>query len=263
MTKNVRLSVGALALVVVLLGAYWFFDSRSKIETGAEPTDSLEEELSGLAVGESVNDGGYTIERLPDAPAVSAPSLEPIPPKPASVSDAAYQQISKNFAATAAVLAEGDNFNAWMNIAAYHGMLENYRGAEEVLQYLLVVYSPEWQVHANLGNLYAGPLLNLPEAAEQYRLAIGKFATNAALYRALFEVESRQGNTVEATKALRDGIAQAPESLDLYVLLARNLRDTGSVSDARDAYDQAIERAAAAGNTELSSSLTAERDQLQ
>lgn len=262
---NIRASF-SIGVAVLLLGLGWYLVS-SRIQNTGAPTSApdgpseMTKGLGGLEVGESVNQGGYTIERLPDASDVVVPDVRTIPAKPASVSSSAYEQISKNFTETAAVLAQGDNFNAWMNIATYHSMLENYRGAEEVLQYLLVRYNPEWQVHANLGNLYAGPLLNLPEAARQYRLAIDKFVKNGALYRSLFEVEVRQGNNDAATKALRDGIFQTPEALDLYVLLARHLKSTDSPTEARSAYDDAIERAQAMGNTELAAVLTVERDQ--
>lgn len=267
MNTRTGFAIGA-GVAVLLLGAGWYLLDGRIQNADAPPAASdgsteVVEGLGGLEVGESVHQGGYTIERLPDAPDVPVPDVSTVPPKPASVSDAAYAHISKNFSETAAALEAGDNFNAWMNIAAYHGMLENYRGAEEVLKYLLVRYNPEWQVHANLGNLYAGQLLNLPSAAEQYRLAIAKFVKNASLYRALFEVEARQGNTTAATKALRDGIAQAPDALDLYVLLARHLKSVGPAGDARAAYDTAIEQAQEAGNTELASALSAERDQLE
>lgn len=266
MNTRVGFALGVLAAALILWLGWYLLGGRAQ-ETDVPPalsggTSEAVDGLGDLAVGESVNQGGYTIERLPDDPDVPVPDVSTVPPKPSSVSDAAYVQISKNFSETAIALEAGDNFNAWMNIAAYHGMLENYRGAEEVLQYLLVRYNPEWQVHANLGNLYAGPLLNLPSAAEQYRLAIGKFVKNASLYRALFEVEARQGNAAAATKALRDGIVQAPDAIDLYVLLARHLKSVSSGAEVRSAYDEAIEQAQAAGDTELAAALSKEREQL-
>lgn len=217
---------------------------------------------SDLNIGESTQSGRYTIERLPDAPnepTLAPPSLARPVVRPASMEDVVFVQIQSNISQTVAVLKEGSDFNAWMNLSTYRIILEDYQGAEEILLFLAKRFSPSWQVRANLGNLYATYLVDLDKAAAQYEEAIALLPQSSALYRSLFEVYARQNNSAKAIATLKSGIQNEPKAIDLYILLARYFRDGGQTVEARTYYDLAIEHAAAAGNASLKADLEAER----
>lgn len=250
----------ALAIGAYFLWPQFFPQTISDTEEQIEAADTADQ--PDLAVGETIEQNGYTIERLPNSPGESAlvsPSLDrPAPPKPADMDAVAYAQIISNMTATIAVLKEGSDFNAWMNLASYYSILGDFKGTEEVLMFLTKKYAPAWQVYANLGNLYTSNLIDFDKAAAAYREAITLLPNNSALYRSLYDVQVRQKNSTGAIATLKEGIAATPNAIDLYVLLARHYRDEGQFDNARTYYNLAIERADAAGNASLKADLESE-----
>jgi len=265
MKKNILYIV--IGLLVVSGGVGYFMWSQSSgIDTEPEKDLSAEDVTfpEDLEVGESTEQNGYTIERLPDATdgtSVIKPDLNrEIPSRPESVTEEAYAQIILNMNTTANAIKEADNFNAWLNLASYRTMLGDYKGSEEIYIYLTKKYSPAWQVHANLGNLYFTYLVDLKKSAMNYRTSIDLLPSNPALYRSLFEVYMKDGLQTEAVAVLQEGIAHEPKAIDLYVLLARHYRDTNKGAEAKTYYNRAIEQARAVDNTSLVIQLEAERD---
>lgn len=252
--------------VFLLAGAGIFYVSSQTTQSSSSISAAEENDAvvspSDLAVGESAQNGGYTIERLPDAPGESSftpPSLNrPAPPKPTDMDAAAYAQILSNMTETITVLKAGSDFNAWMNLASYYSILGDFKGTEEVLVFLTKQYTPSWQVYANLGNLYANNLIDLGKAVTAYREAITLLPNNPALYRSLYDVYARQENSRDAIAVLKEGIAAVSNAIDLYVVLARHYKSEGQFDNARTYYNLAITKADAAGNASLKADLESE-----
>lgn len=258
MNKNIIIGLGVAAAAVAGLTALFF---NTQLIDNTLPAEQKDRNTgTGISVGETVQKDGYTIERLPDSPGetIAQPHLDRPLAKPEAMDDAVFAQIKSNIAETIVVLKDGDDFNAWMNLSTLRTILEDYQGSEEILVYLARRYAPSWQVHANLGALYSTYLDNLDGAIINYQQAIALLPSNPALYRSLYETYIRKGAPNEAIAALKDGIANEPRAIDLYVLLARYYRDTGDVENARTYYAQAISQAEQAGNTSAKTELEAE-----
>ncbi len=227
-------------------------------ENGINPSD--------LEVGESTQNGGYTVERLPDAPqeGITAPDLtRAIPSESVNMDHTAYVQIIRNMEATLLALKDSpDSFNAWMNLSSYRTILGDYDGSEEVLVFLTQRFSPTWQVHANLGSLYSIYLNDPNKAINSYMKAIDILPNNPALYRSLYEVYAQQNNSDQAIAILKRGIENQPTAIDLYVLLARYVGDQGQKEDAVLYYNEAIKQAELVNNSTLKTDLETERDML-
>ena len=226
-------------------------------------SENSDGEFPDIEVGESVEQGGYTIERLPDAETehIAAPSLNRKLVRPNNMEVAVFAQIESNIAETIAVLKIEDNFNAWMNLASLYTIAEDYKGSEEVLVYLSKKYTPSWQVFANLGSLYGTFLGDLNSAVTNYQKAIELLPQNASLYRSLHEVYVALGNQDKAVSILKEGIIAEPRAIDLYVVLARYLKSIGKLTEATAQYDAAINQANNLGNAELAAQIEAERNQ--
>lgn len=273
--KNIRyVLIAIVAILLIIAGLHLLSRNDASMENGSEVASTTEENLvdlaedgvdpSALGEGESIRGDGYTITRLPDPEGepLTTPSLTRTTPKPATMDDATFAQIQSNIQQTADILREEDDFVAWMNLSVLRSIIEDYEGSEEILVYLSKRYAPSWQVHANLGLMYGTYLNNVTEAVRNYQKAIELFPKNPGLYRSLFEVYKRDGNRLEATATLKDGITAEPRATDLYVLLARYLNEGGDTAGARTYYERAIEQANLAGNASLEASIQSELDAL-
>lgn len=244
-------------VLVLLAGAFVLYTQEDELPT---PPDTFAK-FSDLNPGETRDAGGYTIERLPDAPSTSrpAPSLGEAPPRPADFDSAAYKQLSENWQVTIEALKKDpQNFNAWMNISSYRGMLGDYKGSAEVLEYMASAFAPAWQVQANLGNMYASYLADIPRAITHYEKAIELLPTNASLYRSLFELHNKNKNTTAAVAVLKTGIEKQPKAVDLSVLLARHYVAEGKTAEAKKYFETALAQAEALNDTTLTEAIRSE-----
>ena len=259
MKTYIALAAGGIALAVAF-GA-WLY-ARQSPAVQELPANGQSAPQSGLQVGETLEQNGDIIERLPDAENEEpvAPPLDRPVTRPATMDEAVFTQVQSNITQTVAVLKEGDNFNAWMNLATLRTILEDYEGSKEILIYISKRYAPSWQVFANLGALYSTYLNSPGDAIAQYKRAIELLPSNPSLYRSLFEVQVRKGDLKQGVDTLKEGIARAPDAIDLYVLLARHLRSVGSEEEARSYYTLAAEQADKANNLSLKSDIESERN---
>ena len=134
-TKNMRIGA-VVALVFVISGAGWWFLRESEpSKQNEENAASLEEGLGALEVGGAVQEGGYTIERLPDAAAehITVPNLaRAVPGTGGDIEGTARVQAVTNLQALSSELTfNGDNFNGWLLLGVYRNLLGDYQGAEE------------------------------------------------------------------------------------------------------------------------------------
>lgn len=267
--KNIVTILGVLFVVLVSAGV-WSTTRAPSDDTFLPQTDNATEEIlpENLEVGESTEQSGYTIERLPDAPGatpIPTPSLSrAVPQTGGDIDGAAREQAVKNLASlTQSLSSNGDNFNGWLQLGVYRALLGDYQGAREAWEYVTKRYPQDWQAFLNLGNLFVTHITNYALAETNLKTSIQLKKDNPETYRALYSVYQKQGKAKEATAILEEGIRAVPQAVDLSILLARHLRDLGSLNAAKDAYDTAIATAQALKNFTLVTELQAEKAALE
>ena len=263
-----KYSIPALVLLVVAALIGWWYTNQMQDDTPEQESvidPSVDNEtLGSLEVGGSVQQDGYTVERLPDAPSTMTPTLtRAIPPTGGTVAGDARAQAVANMNALATQLqTNSSNYSAWLSLGVYRELLGDYIGAEEVWVYLTRQYGGAWEAYANLGNLYATNIRNGEKSAHAFTQAIAIKKDNPQLYRSLFELYISEKRDVDAINILTKGIQQAPNAIDLMVLLARHYTTLGNSEQAKAQYDAAIVVAQSQNNTSLVTSLQEERAKL-
>lgn len=188
-----------------------------------------------------------------------APELDRPIPDTSKLDPGTVLKIEASMQITIGNLRKNSNsFNDWINLGLDRKTLGDYTGARDAWEYISLLYPQNSISFGNLGDLYANFLKDLPKAEARYQTAIKNVPTNIDMYRNLFNIYISENKNTEAMVVLQDGIAKNPDSLDLYILLARYYRDAGNITSAKIYYNQAISIANKDGNTSVTDALRAE-----
>ena len=119
--KNTHLVLIGIAIAAVLGLLLLYISTADRPKDGGSEhanSENSDGEFPDIEVGESVEQGGYTIERLPDAETehIAAPSLNRKLVRPNNMEVAVFAQIESNIAETIAVLKIEDNFTLSLKI---------------------------------------------------------------------------------------------------------------------------------------------------
>ncbi|MEK7642961.1 MAG: tetratricopeptide repeat protein [Patescibacteria group bacterium] len=145
---------------------------------------------------------------------------------------------------------DGKKTDVWTELGLNLKMIGDYRGAEEVWQYVLALQPGNHIVQWNLGNLYAEALKDYPRAEAMYKKAIAAKSDEVGFYQGFYEFYRYQytAKIDKADDVLKDGIAKNVGDISLVVSLARYYRETNQIELAKEYYQKAIERAHTAKN---------------
>ncbi len=205
--------------------------------------------VGGIAINTA---GGATIKEIPipNAASVPAPSFKTPLTFLASLqlSPDVQTLLQQKYTADVATLsANAVDFDAWIDLGEARKLGGDYAGAAADWEYVSVIYPKNIVSFANLGDLYTNFLPNYPKAAANYEHEIANNPAYEDSYSDLFSLFTNQypQGTTTPQNVLKEGIAASPQSVDLYVLLARYYVSKGDTADAKIEYQVAIAQAQA------------------
>lgn len=148
---------------------------------------------------------------------------------------------------------------AWTDLGTLHKMGGDYRGAETAWVFVTKASPKHPTAYANLADLYMNFLKDYPKADTMYKkvIALAPDAQDAYISESLlYESFYKAGGSPEAV--LKQGITANKDSIELELALARYYSRTGRATDAKAAYQTAINIAQASGSASLVSQIRAE-----
>lgn len=244
--KNTKLFIGAIILIILLVGggAYLFLGSQN-------------EESSEVGESQVFN------------ASVEAPSLERELTFPANFPEEARQIALQNQETLSEALTENPtDFASWLDLAILYKTVEDFEGAEEIWLFLNEAVAGQSISFHNLGNLYHLHLQDFEEAEAQYEQAIENTPTNLIHYFGLHELYrySYKTDSALAVDTLVDALevaAGTPGEIDVYVTLGSYYKEKGDRTNAIENYTKARDGAEEFGNEKLVTQLETEIRALQ
>jgi tetratricopeptide (TPR) repeat protein len=202
----------------------------------------------------TVTGPGYTIHELPpETLADIEPNLDRGITFGAEVPADARVALQASVASAVTTLKKDPtNAEAWLNLGLYYDEADDYKGAEEVWQFLTKVASkPGVSVpYANLAKLYYFQYRNYAQAEVYFKDALSANPKDESTYldlASMYHLDYKQQTTL-AADTLTEAAAEFPQDPTPYAVLGGYYRDAGDYADARVAFQKAIDRARAAGN---------------
>jgi hypothetical protein len=252
--------LGGIIIVALIIGGFFFYTKKrvQAPETVTVNEGGVSAEVEGS--GEINQIPVDTSLSLPKKEEVPHPSLESKVTLPANFPKDAGAIIENNIKTiTTQLKVNPDSFESWMNLAQQYKIIEQYKLARDVWEYLTKVYGSATPF-VNLGNLYSLNLKDFPKAESNYKSAIQIDPREIGSYTGLHELYrySYKTDTNLAEQALLDGLKALPNNVDLLVTLAGYYKDMKRFPEAKGRYIEARDEAQKLGNTPLVDALNKE-----
>jgi tetratricopeptide (TPR) repeat protein len=277
MNKNQHILV-VIAIVAVLGGGYWYFDSTNRENTDMSidtSTSSTGTSTSGLPLDFDNVQVEYTGSVTGKFSPVDTSKLPPAPDTKRKVSyskdlSPEVQKIyAEKIAASAADIKENPySLEAWIGLGLNYKQAGDYAAARDAWEYASLLSPGNVVSFTNLGDLYHYYLKEYPKSEQNYRQAIKNDPTYVLSYVGLHELY-RYSYGVLTTKAadiLKEGIKANPKNIDLYTTLAayyKSLNNKIDIANARAYYEKALAIAKELKNEQLIALIQAELDALK
>ncbi len=248
MYKKYMLGAGAVCILAILGGWYWF-------QGGALPAAVSVDAEDGVVRGP-----GYTIEQVAIDESDAIPDIE----RPVQFSPTVPPEIRVTIeqrAEEARVILRADKTDAgaWLNLALWYHAANDYDGARAVWEFMTRVAPNDTTAFDNLGKLYHFALRDFSKA-EQYFLESKKINPESTVpYVELFQLYTLSlKNEQKAFATMAEAEAHFPGDAGFAFTLGAYFRDTNRPAGAREAFLRALDTARAAGNIELVSQINVE-----
>lgn len=218
------LSFAIVALVVIVGGIYIWRDWRAT-PSGQSTQNNIEQGISSqnqtaTSTNEAIIKPVSAVKNA--AKNIKAPDLNQEVPISASLSEEVKKVLTANTAATISELkAHPDDQGGWLKLAIYKKTAGDYKGAEEIWQYLTIINPQGYVAYNNLGDLYAYFLKDYNKAEINFLKALELSPQQSFLYRSLYEFYLYAlKDEVKAKAILEKGIKlNVTGAQDLKVLL--------------------------------------------
>ena len=257
MKNQTKITVIIATLLVILLGGYVYYDTKTGIKIDAINTKNATttKEISAV-LGENgvlVEGGNVTIEQIP---AVSVPMPDykkPIVFSPDATEDfkkIMTERINRNITD---LDKNNNSFEAWIDLGINRKMINDFEGAVEVWEYVNIIRPDNIVSFNNLGNLYHYELKDYVKAEENFLKAIENdknyiisYTNLADLYRFSYKTD-----TNSAEKILLEGLKNNSNDISLFIALASYYKEKGDVNNAIVYYKKSLEQAKLLDNSAL------------
>lgn len=270
MTKIQKIVTFLVVLVLALGALYWFF----YLKDDSTPLSQNTENQNSTSTSGSVTSGQVQIETstgekitgVDTSKLPPAPSLERKVSYSASITADVRPIFEQKIATVVSDIKKNPySLEGWLNLGIYYKQVGDYQAAKDAWEYASLISPGNTVSFNNLGDLYHYYLKDYPKAEKNFLVAIKNDKKYILSYVNLFDLYrySYQVNTTKAADTLKQAIAANPESIDLYVTLANYYKEKGDKANARIYYEQALVKAKAANNTQLTQSLEAELQALK
>ncbi|KKW19239.1 MAG: Tetratricopeptide repeat protein [Parcubacteria group bacterium GW2011_GWA2_51_10] len=155
-----------------------------------------------------------------------------------------------------------ENTAAWLDLAIYYKMVNDYEGALEVWEYLVAKNPSDAISLHNIAEYHFHTKKDYPAAERYYRKAIEANPSLSMNYSDLHEMYRYvyKQDTDSAIEILKEGISKVDVrgSIDLTTMLARYFEDKGDLPNARTYYTQARDMAKGIKETQIMQQLDLE-----
>ena len=196
-------------------------------EVITEEKEKKDDTVSPPAAGgaNGIDTGTLVLAPLPEpAPPelkVNAPDLSRTVTIPSSIPRDAGNAIKARIEELAATLKEKPDLgSAWLDLATYRKMINDFEGAREIWEFLTRLHPDSFIAYTNLASLYAFDLKDAVPAEKYFTFAYERGARDVSFFRSLYEFYRYVvKNDENAKKALSEGIERNPEAHDLKYLL--------------------------------------------
>lgn len=142
----------------------------------------------------------------------------------------------------AAALAKNPlNINDWITVGVIKKFFNDYEGARDAWEYVVIVYPNDPLAFENLGNLYALYLGNLPKAEYNLKKAISLNSYEPSFYIALadFYKNLDKANKNKVPEIIVGGMSKIKD-VNLTLYLASYYRDEGDKINALKYYEEVL-----------------------
>ena len=257
-------TIVGIIILVLLIAFLWARRGGEGGMATSTPITVSTSTLDTIASGAS-NSGGitatgqYTVSK--DTIALEIPDFKAPIIFSASVSPEVRTILNQKLAIVQASLAKDQlDLKAWLDLGTLRKMGGDWKAAETAWKFVTTAAPGNTGAFWDLGDLYMNFLNQYPAAETAYKKVIALDPTNVSAYDALFQMYRNlyKQDTSSAVDILKQGIAKNPSATDLMIELARYYKSEGSITSAKQYYDQAIAAAQKAGNTQLVADLKVE-----
>lgn len=212
--------IAFIIIIIVIAGAGWYYQSHR--------------------APSPVSGGELPAELEPFAHLFEFENLDP------NLPDAARERFFKRFtAATNAIRANPDNFNAWLDLGLVHKNLNAFEKARDAWERLGKIRPLNSISFSNLGDLYAWFLHDPLKGEAAYLQALKNEPTDINFYRNLAEIYDKlvPERKTQIDPLLEGGIKAAKansEKAELTALMASYERDRGEKEEALKHYREVL-----------------------
>lgn len=249
-------ALALLVLSIAIIAAGYTYQNHREAAVAMSATGTSTAQFSVLAPGQEQQTVSNTI-----VPPIAAEAIFTKPKYPTKLSfkgtfsAAEKAAIQKSYdKSVAALVKDPMDFNAWIDVGTLNMMSGNYALAETVWQFTAKQWPTNYVSHNNLGDLYMNYLRDYTKADAEFLAAIKNKRNDSNPYKNLFTLYSETSYKPTNTAAediLKQGIAAVPNSVDMRVLLARWYKKLDRETEAKAAYQSAIDTATRLGQTTL------------
>jgi tetratricopeptide (TPR) repeat protein len=216
--------IGILGAVIIVIGLIWFIFSDIKINVSPNENTTAKDGVNTI-LSENNDKEDIEIRPIPIDNAIRQELIYPDLNRPIVFPDSFPEDariiIQNNVAAlTAQLKTDPDLFNSWLDLAIQYKIIEDYKGARDIWEFLSTV-SPENSVSfRNLGDLY-GYYLGDNQKAEKNLLRAIEISPNEIEYylKTMEFYRDVMKDIVKARQIIEQGINSNPTSEELKCFL--------------------------------------------
>lgn len=254
--KDTQKALGATVIILVIGFIGWYI-VRSIPSTNS--TQYIDTSIEDGSLDALVESGDAQVEEIPvdinlDANTAIRPKLDRSTVIPSRFSPEAVTILENNITKLKDQLANDPNsFQGWIDLANQYKIIDDFKGAAEIWEFLSITAEGNTISRINLGNLYHYELKDFEKSEAIFRDVISINNEIVDAYTGLHELYrySFKKPTTLAVDVLKEGIAAIPNNIDLRMLLASYYTKLDMKTEANAVYEDVLVMARNAGNTNL------------
>lgn len=239
--KNILFIFGVVVVLVVIIAANFVFKSDIKAPIdNPNNTDNSQDSPAG-------NNNSYAGISDPNIITREVPPYSGRPINEArfgagfSGPQSAITQKTKDLNDLKAALEKDPfSFNDWVTVGIIKKFFNDFEGAKDAWEYVIVLYPNNPLAFENLGNLYALYLHNNAKAEYNYKKAIENNSIEPSFYIALADFyKNFLGDNSKAINTILFGLGKIKD-VNLFLSIAGLYRDIGDKTNAVKYYEEVI-----------------------
>lgn len=254
--KNTQKALRATIIILVVGFIGWYIVRSIPSPNSTQDIDTSIEDGSLDALVES---GDAQVEEIPvdinlDANTAIRPSLDRSTVIPSRFSPEAVTILENNITKLKDQLANDPNsFQGWIDLASQYKIIDDFKGAAEIWEFLSITAEGNTVSRINLANLYHYEIKDFEKSEAIFKDVISINNQIVEAYTGLHELYkySFKTSTTLAVDVLKEGIEAIPSNIDLRMLLASYYTELGMKDEALGVYEDVLTIAQNVGNTNL------------